>query len=50
MRILVWNMAAGFGYDPDRHERAWRFLQANNPDVALLQEAVVPGWARESWN
>jgi exonuclease III len=49
MRLLVWNMAAGFGYDPERHERAWLFLQRSDPDVALLQEAVVPPWATERW-
>ena len=49
MRLLVWNMAAGFGYDPERHARAWEFVQRYDPDVALLQEAVLPPWATERW-
>lgn len=49
MRVMCWNMAAGFGHAFHRHERAWRFVQAVDPDFALLQEAVVPTWAREHW-
>jgi len=49
MRILIWNMAAGFGHDAEHHEHAWQFVEKNDPDVALLQEAVVPAWAAERW-
>jgi endonuclease/exonuclease/phosphatase family metal-dependent hydrolase len=49
MRILVWNMAGGFGYDQPRHDRAWRYVQEQDPDIALLQEAVPPSWASEHW-
>lgn len=49
MRLITWNMAAGFGYNPSKHERAWRWLQDLGADVALLQEAVVPEWAAETW-
>jgi exonuclease III len=42
-------MAAGFGHDAARHERAWRFVESLDPDFALLQESVVPAWAAERW-
>ncbi len=47
MRIVVWNMAANtVSRAPSVHERAWRYLDALQPDLALIQEARVPGWAR----
>lgn len=49
MRVISWNMAAGFDYDPERHDRAWGFLRELDPDIALLQEAVAPAWAVEHW-
>src|SRR4051812_38417458 len=48
MRMMIWNMEAGFGYDIARHEEAWRWLADQDPDVALLQEAV-PAWASDHW-
>jgi len=44
MRIVTWNM--GYGYAPSGyrafHDDAWEFLLNDlNPDIALLQEAVV---------
>ena len=47
MRIVSWNMNLSFA--SGKHERAWRFLQALDPDVALLQEGFPPDWAREHW-
>lgn len=49
MRVLSWNMAAGFGYDARKHDRAWRWLAYADPDVALLQETIAPDWAVEHW-
>jgi hypothetical protein len=49
MRLITWNMAGGFAHDRGRHERAWRHLEALDPEVALCQEAVVPAWAEERW-
>ena len=49
MRIISWNMAGGFAYDADKHERAWRYLKDLDPDVALLQEVVIPAWAEGHW-
>lgn len=47
--VLIWNMAAGYDHDAVSHERAWEFVRGVDPDVALLQEAVVPEWARDHW-
>ena len=33
-------MAAAYGYDRERHERAWRWLNEQDADVALVQEVV----------
>lgn len=49
MRVLSWNMAAGFGHDARKHDRAWRWLAYADPDVALLQETVAPDWALQHW-
>jgi endonuclease/exonuclease/phosphatase family metal-dependent hydrolase len=50
MRIISWNMAAGFGHDAVRHERAWRWLEDQAADVCLVQEVLVPTWAQQSWS
>jgi endonuclease/exonuclease/phosphatase family metal-dependent hydrolase len=50
VRVVTWNMAAGFGFNQKRHELAWRYLQTLDPDIALLQEAVPPNWARSQWS
>lgn len=50
MKIISWNMGAGFGFRVDRHDRAWRFLQSMSFDFALLQETVVPPWVAEAWS
>ncbi|MGH8542089.1 MAG: endonuclease/exonuclease/phosphatase family protein [Gammaproteobacteria bacterium] len=49
MRVVTWNMQAAFGSGPGRHERAWHYLRALDPDIALLQEANPPKWAHEEW-
>lgn len=49
MRLISWNLGAAYGPYIDRHEEAWRWLQAADPDVALLQETVPPAWAGEQW-
>ena len=42
-------MAGGFGYDQPRHDLAWHYLKDEDPDIALLQEAVPPEWSKEHW-
>lgn len=49
MRILCWNMAAAFNYDKKRHAEAWAWLNAQQPDVALLQEVVPHEEALVGW-
>jgi exonuclease III len=49
MRIVTWNMQAAFGSSPSRHDRAWHYLRALDPDVALLQESSPPEWATQNW-
>lgn len=51
MRLISWNMSAGFGFEAEKHIRAWEFLRDElKPDVALLQEAVPPPWADNEWS
>jgi len=40
VKLICWNMAAAYGYDRERHERAWRWLNEQDADVALVQEVV----------
>src|SRR5690348_10855961 len=49
MRIVTWNMAAGFEYSEERHRRAWEYLRDLNVDIALLQETIPPPWAHDHW-
>jgi exonuclease III len=50
LRVVVWNMAANsVSRAHEVHERGWRHLERLDPDVALLQEAAVPAWARDRW-
>jgi exonuclease III len=49
MRVLSWNLGAAFGPYKEWHDRAWHWIAAVDPDVALLQECVPPPWARERW-
>ena len=49
MRIVSWNMGAAFGPYVRWHDRAWHWLAALDPDLALLQECVPPDWARDRW-
>lgn len=43
MRTVTWNM--GYWGHASAHEAAWRWLLDElSPDVALLQECVVPSW------
>jgi hypothetical protein len=51
MRIVSWNLAANTtSRSAAIHERAWHYLAALDPHVALLQEARPPAWARERWS
>ncbi len=48
MRIVSWNMGC-FGSGATKDE-AWRWLLDElKPDIALLQECVVPDWVREPY-
>lgn len=52
MRVVSWNLARNsVGRSNITHERAWRFLEALDPDIALLQEVDPPDWvaARDGW-
>ena len=49
MKIVSWNMGAAFGPYGQWHDRAWHWLAALDPDLALLQECVPPDWAHERW-
>jgi hypothetical protein len=40
MRIVSWNM--NWADHRQSHHEAWAFLQTLEPDIALVQEAVVP--------
>jgi len=47
VRILSWNMN-----QPDHvrsHEQAWEFLRGLRPDIALVQEAIVPQGMRDEY-
>jgi endonuclease/exonuclease/phosphatase family metal-dependent hydrolase len=50
MRVVSWNLGYAFGFK-GTHERAWRYLEALDPDLALLQEVHPPDWAvtRKGW-
>lgn len=46
MRVATWNM--GYWGRSRVHDDAWRWLLDDlKPDVALLQECVVPDWVRD---
>ena len=47
MRVVSWNMGMSMDAYADVHERAWHFLVALDPDIALLQECRPPDWIRE---
>lgn len=40
MKILCWNMGAGFGFRGAKHAAAWDWLNSQDADVAILQEVV----------
>ncbi len=47
MRVATWNMA--FWSHRPEHDRAWHWLlDTMKPDVALVQECVVPNWVPSS--
>ncbi len=48
MLLISWNLGYAFGFKAT-HEQAWRYLAELDPDLALLQEAVVPPWANNKW-
>jgi hypothetical protein len=39
-------MARQHGHRPGLHDQAWHFLLGLGPDLAFLQEALPPAWAR----
>jgi endonuclease/exonuclease/phosphatase family metal-dependent hydrolase len=53
MKIVSWNIGAGYGRwheDTDLHDRAWRWLDEVEPDLALLQETRPPAWTKDRWS
>jgi len=51
MRIVSWNLARNStSRSWSVHERAWHYLAALDPDIALLQEVTPPDWALERWS
>jgi endonuclease/exonuclease/phosphatase family metal-dependent hydrolase len=48
MLVVSWNLGYAFGFKRT-HDRAWHYLAALDPDLAVLQEALPPPWAREKW-
>lgn len=54
MKILSWNMGAAYGFRGDKHSAAWEWLNAQDADVALLQEVVprpefTSAWGSAVW-
>jgi exonuclease III len=49
MRIVSWNLGYAYNFKPT-HERAWHYLSALDPDIALLQEVHPPRWAHDRWH
>jgi endonuclease/exonuclease/phosphatase family metal-dependent hydrolase len=53
MLLLCWNLGAAAGRwrkDEALHDRAWHWIAALDPDLALLQETRAPAWVGERWN
>lgn len=48
MRVVSWNLGFGFAFKTT-HDRAWHYLAALDPDIALLQEVNPPEWACQRW-
>jgi hypothetical protein len=42
LRVVSWNLGGTFF--AAQRERAWHYLCALDPDIALLQEARPPEW------
>ena len=49
MRVVSWNLGVAYSFK-HCHERAWHYLAALDPDIALLQEVKPPAWASERWD
>ena len=47
--MVTWNLGGAYGPYMQWHDRAWHWLAALDPDLALLQECVPPAWACERW-
>jgi hypothetical protein len=48
MLLISWNLGYAFGFKAT-HQHAWEYVASLDPDIALVQEAVVPGWAEDKW-
>jgi hypothetical protein len=49
MKILCWNMGAAFGFKGAKHAAAWEWLNAQDADVAMLQEFVPREEYLDDW-
>ena len=48
MRVVSWNLGFAYRRDEQAQEKAWRYLLDEiDPDIAMLQQAVPPAWARD---
>ena len=50
MRVVSWNLGYAFDFKTT-HDRAWHYLGALDPDIAMLQEVrpELPAWVEERW-
>lgn len=49
MKLLSWNMGAAYGFRGNKHVAAWEWLNAQDVDVALLQEVVPRPEFTSAW-
>lgn len=49
MKILCWNMGAAYGFKGAKHAAAWEWLNAQDADVAMLQEVVPREEYLQEW-
>lgn len=49
VKILCWNMGAAYGFKGAKHGAAWEWLNAQDADVAMLQEVVPRQEYLDEW-
>lgn len=49
MRVITWNLGGAFqALESEKQKKAWEYLMDLKPDIALVQEAMVPDRVRDS--